>query len=142
MSDHFSLIEFTYSKTASERNIDNTPPDSVITNLNFTMAGMERIRHALNEHQIQVLSGYRCPDLNQAVGGVENSQHVTGQACDFICPDFGTPFDIVFELIREMKVLGIDQMIMEGTWVHVSFTHTPRYQVMTLKDGKYLDGLV
>jgi zinc D-Ala-D-Ala carboxypeptidase len=141
LSQNFAEIEFIVSKTAQRLGIDNTPSVDIMEKINQTMAGMERIRAFLS-HPIQVLSGYRCPDLNQAVGGAKDSQHMKGEACDFICPDFGTPKTICLSLVPKLIQLGIDQMIMEGTWVHVSFTHMPRYEVLSYREGKYLKGVV
>ena len=36
---------------------------------------------------IVVNSGYRCPKHNKEVGGVANSQHMRGEACDIRCTD-------------------------------------------------------
>ena len=36
---------------------------------------------------IVVNSGYRCPKHNKEVGGVPNSQHMRGEACDIRCTD-------------------------------------------------------
>ncbi len=106
------------------------------------MAGLERVRACLG-FPMKILSGYRCDALNEAIGGVRNSQHVTGEACDFICPEFGTPRDVCLFLSQWMRVLGIDQLIYEGKWVHVSFTGMPRHMALTWKiDGGYQPGIV
>ena len=36
-------------------------------------------------HPIEVSSGYRCPEHNRRIGGVDNSQHVFGNAADIYC---------------------------------------------------------
>ena len=141
MTDHFSLRELTHSLTAERSVIDNTPPDAVIQSLHFTAAGLERIR-ALLSHPLYIRSGYRCQELNQLVGGSKNSQHMKGEAADFTCIDFGSPRNVAKYLERHVMILGIDQLIYEGTWVHVSFTLNPRYEVLTLQDRKYVRGIV
>jgi uncharacterized protein YcbK (DUF882 family) len=45
------------------------------------IAALEELR-ALGPEPITVLSGYRCPEHNSAVGGVGKSQHVLGAAAD------------------------------------------------------------
>jgi uncharacterized protein YcbK (DUF882 family) len=45
---------------------------------------IERISR-LNSVDITILSGYRCESHNKTVGGVANSTHVKGLACDFTC---------------------------------------------------------
>ena len=42
---------------------------------------LDRLRDA-SSTPIRVTSGYRCPEHNRAVGGVENSQHTLGRAAD------------------------------------------------------------
>ncbi len=141
MTRHFRIEEFLYSRMAQALNIDNTPSDDIRAQLVHTMAGMERIR-AFLDRTITVLSGYRCPKLNEAVHGAKDSQHMKGEACDFICPGFGSPKTICLMLVPVLEQLGVDQMIMEGTWVHVSFTGSPRYEVLTYREGKYQKGIV
>lgn len=141
VSEHFTMADFTRSETATKRGIDNTPPIDIQRQLPFTMAGMERIQAFLGFF-CRINSGFRCPDLNEAVGGSPNSQHLRGEACDFTCSNFGTPKGVAKELADAVRILGIDQLILEGTWIHVSFTLTPRYDILTKVDGAYVKGIV
>lgn len=129
MSRNFTRDELIRSTVALARGIDNTPPGPVLVHLEFTIAGAERIRSALGAPLI-ISSGYRSPELNAAVHGSKTSQHMLGQALDFVCPAFGDPEKIVRELAPKRRVLGIDQMILEKTWVHVSFTLEDRKSVV------------
>ena len=82
LSEHFKLAEFTRSATASARKIDNTPNDAVLANLkNLVTKVLEPLRQWYGK-PITIGSGYRCKALNTAVGGVKNSQHMTGEAAD------------------------------------------------------------
>jgi zinc D-Ala-D-Ala carboxypeptidase len=129
MSKHFTRAELIRSKVAQALSLDNTPPEHLLPHLDFTMAGLERLRAFLG-HPIVVSSGYRSPELNAAVKGSPRSQHMSGQAADFTCPGFGSPEDVVRALMPMRFVLGIDQLILEPGWVHASFTLAPRYQVL------------
>lgn len=143
LTPNFTLDEFVSSEKARELSIDNSPPDTVLNNLAMTAHKMELIRTYLRAAPIEVLSGYRCPQLNKAVGGSSNSQHMAGEACDFVSPEFGTPREIVAYLTPLVQLIGIDQLIFEKTWVHVSFSDKPRFEVLTLlKAGTYARGLV
>ncbi len=142
LSPNFSLAELTFSTTAVFEKIDNTPPPEVIERLKLTAVGLERIREALGGRAMRVTSGYRCEALNAKVKGVATSQHVRGEAADFICPAFGTPKQIVFALSHAVQELGIDQIIAEGTWVHVSFTPKPRGHVLTKVGNGFVKGVV
>jgi zinc D-Ala-D-Ala carboxypeptidase len=75
-----------------------------------------------------VTSGYRCPQLNRAVGGVSNSQHVLGQAADITAGDRSVNARL-YELIRQMN-LPVDQAINEHNyeWIHVSYSSRNRRQ--------------
>lgn len=142
LSENFSLEEFCFSLTANEKKIANVATPEIIESLKFTAAGLERIRKALGDRPIRVTSAFRCEELNRAVGGVKTSQHVRGEAADFVCPAFGTPKEIVFALSHALPELGIDQIICEGTWVHVSFTKNPRHVVLTLTKKGFVKGAV
>ncbi len=141
MSEHFAFGDFLQSRLAEQRGIPNNPTPEARENLLFTMAGLERIRAILG-FSIIITSGYRSEALNAAVGGSPASQHCRGQAVDFTCPLFGSPHDVAVFLAQWMRVIGIDQLIFEGTWVHCSFSLEPRYQALTKRDGGYTQGIV
>ena len=62
---------------------------------------------------VVVNSGFRCPIHNTAVGGVYNSQHVSGQAADVHCD---------LKLARIIVANGkCDQLIVYPTFLHVSW---------------------
>lgn len=64
--------------------------------------------------------------------GAPGSQHLSGHAADFKCPEFGAPVDVCAALIANMQRLKFDQLILEGNrWVHISFAPRPRNQVLT-----------
>lgn len=139
LSPHFSLAEFTLSQTAARKGLDNTPDATVIHRLTVTAINMERVRDVLGDRPISVSSGYRALAVNQAVGGSATSAHVLGWACDFICPAFGDPLAICHALAA--SDLKFDQLIEEGTWVHISFDPRMRRQVKTKTATGYADGL-
>lgn len=60
-------------------------------------------------------SGYRCPELNAAVGGVPTSQHVKGEAADIACSE---PHKLA-QLACDLG-LPFDQLILYPTFVHFS----------------------
>ena len=86
LSEHFTLRELVKSQTAARMGIDNTP-DS------FAVAYMERlcrdILEPVREHYgvpFSPSSGYRSPELCEAIGSSRKSQHAKGQAADFEVP--------------------------------------------------------
>jgi zinc D-Ala-D-Ala carboxypeptidase len=127
----FALSEFTISDTAIRLGIDNMPPARVEATLrNLLIPQMQRIRDLLG-YPVVVKSGYRSPLLNKAVNGAASSQHLTGNACDFVCPGFGSPRKVSLLLLGYMPALEVDQLLHEGGWIHVSFATPPRKEVLT-----------
>ena len=136
LSPHFTLQELTASDTAAKLNINNSPPVTVLANLSVLAAGLEQIRSLLG-YPIHVNSGFRCVELNKAVGGVPDSAHLSGFAADIVCPQFGTPLDIVKKI--SLSDLIWDEMIQEGNWCHISFDPRNRKRILTAsfdKNGK------
>ncbi len=131
LSDHFSLAEFTFSQTAARRGIDNTPDDAVRANLARLAQTMEQVRDVLGGRPIHISSGYRGPGLNAAIGGSKTSAHMKGLACDFVCPAFGSPLAVAQEIAG--SVVEFDQLIYEGTWVHLGLSDAPRRQLLTAR---------
>jgi len=117
ISEHFTLEELSFSETAARLGLDNTPSSTVITNLGRVATVMEKIRTWLGSEPIVVHSGYRSPRVNEAVGGVATSAHCYGLACDFVCPDFGTPYEVALAILK--SDIEYDQLILEYGWVHV-----------------------
>lgn len=127
----FWLSEFLDSETAVRKGLDNTPPTAALANIRtFLAPGMQRIRECLGV-PVHITSGYRSPEVNSAVGGAPNSQHMSGLAADFKAPTFGTPRAIALYLMQRLDELRIDQLIHEGRWVHASFSFVPRHEVLT-----------
>jgi zinc D-Ala-D-Ala carboxypeptidase len=137
LTAHFSVEEL---EATSHADFDNVAPPAVLPNLADSARHMEGVRDVLGGKPIHVNSGYRSPALNRAVGGVADSAHLTGHAVDFICPAFGPPIAICRALV--LAGVRFDQLIEEGTWVHISFDPRWRGQVMTkTPGGGYRDGL-
>ena len=146
LTPNFFLSEFTDSDKAVRLSIDNTPDPLAVAALYKTAAMLERVRKALGDKVISISSGFRCQKLNQAVGGSPVSDHMRGEAVDFVCRSFGTPLQVSAAIQKSGIPFG--QLIFEGTWVHMSLpTREVNGEVLTAKfvSGKktvYLKGLV
>jgi len=146
ISEHFTWADVTNSTTASRLGIDNSlPPDLREAALRGSV-GLEKIR-VLLDHPIFIHSWYRGPAL-QALPEFYNpkSQHPTAGAMDWVCPGFGTPVECCKKIIKYSDLIRFDQLILEHTWVHVSFpvdpNVKPRGQVLSLlKSKEYASGL-
>lgn len=169
LTEHFSFEDLRRSDTATRLGIENTPPSNVMAAAADTAGGMEKIR-ALLGVRLQITSWYRSEPLERLltkkdfegwcfrhgknIATIElleaawkeyfsRKGHPTGYCVDFVAPTFGGPRAIV----KAVKASGIkfDQLIEEGTWVHVSFDPRLRREVLTatFKDGTptYTHGL-
>lgn len=119
MKLNFKISELIYSETAIIKNINNMPDINSLDNLlNLIFYCLQPIRDKLNEPMI-ITSGFRCKEINKLVGGVYNSQHLYGQAADFVVKKY-TPSQII-EKIKKSDI-EFDQLINEyNKWIHISF---------------------
>jgi len=87
VTKHFKLKEF---------GAENAPWE--VQNNCFLLATLilEPVR-AEFQLPIRVTSGWRAPDKNAAVGGVDHSQHLDGSACDFLI--LGMAMPVVYSYI-------------------------------------------
>ena len=101
---------------------------------------LDGIREEFGE-PIEVTSGFRCWKVNEAVGGVKNSQHLAGQAADIVPAKSPERLRELFDIIRRRG--GFQQVIYErkgqSVLVHVAIPplgEMPRQEAMTTNDGK------
>jgi len=139
MMSYFTIEELCRSNKAQLLGISNTPSQEVMRNLQDLIDNvLDPLRRAYGR-PIIINSGYRCYSLNVAVGGVKNSQHLTGHAAD-ITGGNKAENRILWNLVRSLN-LPIDQCIDEKNmlWVHVSYDKTRNrreFLRMTQKNGK------
>ena len=130
LTEHFTLQELTASQYAARHGIDNTPPDEAIGHLMLLCVHvLEPLREILGR-AIVINSGYRCDELNRAVGGKSDSQHRSGEAADIVVPGL-TPLQVFNIAAREVP---FDQCIKEfDKWVHLS------YRAVGRRDTRYIE---
>lgn len=142
LTPHFTRAESIVTSTG----LNNEPASAEhIANIFNTAHNMEIVRAILGRKPITVNSWYRSPEVNKAVGGVPNSEHALGAAVDFTCISYGSPYDICRTLIQYAHILNYNQLIYEGSWVHISFPPDGikgKNQVLTILGGKTSNGLV
>lgn len=121
LTSNFTLNELVYSVTAEANRIDNRPNVKVVANLK---ALCENVLQPLRNYlgcPVIVSSGFRCSELNKKVGGRPNSQHLLGEAADFVVPQRN--LKDVFNHIKTH--LPYDQLLFEynktDKWIHVSY---------------------
>jgi hypothetical protein len=117
---YFTIKELTKSSTAEAKGIDNTPTPEVERNLTALVDNiLDGVREIYGK-PITVNSGYRCPELNKAVGGSATSDHVKGFAAD-ITGGSKEENERLFNIIKHN--FHFSQLIDEKnfSWVHVSY---------------------
>ena len=135
MKSYFTIEELSKSDVAEQQEIDNTPPDNIKANLKKLIEFLNPLREAWGS-AIRINSGYRCPELNQAVGGVATSAHCEGWAVDMY------PINKQFTKFKQfivdyLKDKNFDQAIIEksGTskWIHLGLWSKGRQRKQIFK---------
>lgn len=127
--------EMMRSDTADRRGIDNRCSKEDAERLKKLIENvLDPLREAYGK-PIKVNSGYRCPELNKAVGGSKTSDHMKGCAADIVgTPNTKAENKRLFELVKSLD-LPFDQLIDEKnlSWVHVSYREgNNRKQVLAM----------
>jgi zinc D-Ala-D-Ala carboxypeptidase len=144
LSPHFSYEELIHSAEALRHGISNVPGPQQLANLRaLANAQLEDCRAIVGPMHVD--SGYRSPPVNKLVGGALTSQHMDGNACDWVPQDPASmTIQEAYEAILNSSV-AYDQLIYEfGAWVHVSRApdgHQPRHMAIMIgswTDHKYV----
>jgi hypothetical protein len=145
LSKHFTLEEFEKSQTATRKGIKNKAGAGEIKNLgDLCYEVLEPVRIKFDK-PVTITSGYRSPELSEAIGSKATSQHCLGEAVDME----------VLSVSNLQVALWIqnncdfDQLILEyytgeanSGWIHVSYKDgSNRKQVLTFDGKSYTNGL-
>ena len=118
LSASFYLNEFTVSQVAERHGYRNEPNEKQIENLRLLCVNVLQPLRGIINVPIFINSGFRCFDVNAAVGGRFNSQHLEGKAADLVVPSMNLVD--VFNIV--LQEYSSDQLIYEfGKWIHVSW---------------------
>jgi hypothetical protein len=144
LSNNFTLVELTKSQTAIRKNISNKPSTDHINNL-IHLA--ETILQPVREHfgkPVMISSGYRSPELCEAIGSSSKSQHAKGEAADFEIHSVDNK-----ELAAWIKKnCEFDQLILEyydgidpnSGWIHCSVKTAPEIPRKQVLQAKKIEG--
>ena len=143
LSRYFTLGELIRS---NHRTIPNIPTQAEIDRLSYLCINfLDPIRERFGP--IWVTSGFRCVELNTAIGGARDSAHMYGCAADLNPVPESSTVDGMFNWVANESNLLFDQVINEkaGTsrWLHIGMLRPnheikPRGEVLTFNDGKYV----
>ena len=127
LSPHFSYEEMTRSAWAEAHHVENTPDElQLAAMINLCWKLGEPLREVFGP--IRINSGFRCPRVNEGVGGVGNSKHLSGEAMDIYIPNRERGKEY-YLFIR--KNIDFDQLLFEynkrgGMWIHCSVCLDPK----------------
>ena len=131
LSKNFTLNELTRSNTATRLGIDNEPSKEGIMKLTLLAAFLQAIRDRIGA--LRITSGYRSPQLSEAIGSSSNSQHCRYEAVDLQYVKRGNMDNLmIYQALIDLD-LDFDQCILEfgnateyidptsPDWVHLSW---------------------
>lgn len=122
MKEYVTMKELLYSRVARERNLLNVPErDSILDALETVRIRLDVLRRVMGV-PLYVTSGYRCRELNSAVGGVRNSLHMKGLAAD-ICVNDRYMQQMWDFLSNEgmRRLFKIVELVNYHSYIHVGF---------------------
>lgn len=124
---HFTFRELLHSEVALHNDIVNLPPRYEAAKIYFNLVVLvDNVLDPIRERfavPVIITSGYRCEKVNKLVGGVNNSQHMKGEAVDFCFAGFSRKemAAAFFEIAEEFD---FDQLIYyeKKGIIHISYS--------------------
>ena len=135
LTQHFSLDELTTTNKVKYKDKNYKYGLQKITQMNILAHFAEQVRLVVG-CPMKITSGIRCEELNAVVSGSKTSQHLKGEAIDFIPTKI--KIKTAFDKIRKSN-LEFGQLIIEKSggseWIHISTGI--KKQVLKYDNGKY-----
>ena len=121
LTPHFTLEELATTSLAAYKSKNIKEAKRKMGKMYMLAGFAERIREIIG-YPLIVTSGYRCDELNKAVGGALVSQHTLCEAIDIVCKE--NKVETMFQKIKNSD-LKYGQMIIEtnkagSEWLHIS----------------------
>ncbi len=120
LSPHFTFNELTKTSKIPYKILNPLLAKEYLNNLILLCNYLLEPARAILNTPLIITSGYRCPALNEAVGGSKKSQHLNGTAADFTVKNKKLSLGDVFVRLRESPFLNYGQLILERNWIHLS----------------------
>ena len=139
LSENFTLYEFMRSDIANRINLhryqEQITEKDVLNLKRLCENILQPLRNYFKE-PINITSGYRSPQLNRAIGGAQQSDHLYGRAADIKCSNLMQAFGWIKNNC-EYKQL-IFEKSGHAVWIHISFdVFDNRKEALIYNDGTY-----
>lgn len=121
LTPHFTIEELAGTSNAQYKKLNLLKAQEHMGKMYMLAGFAERVREIIGKPMI-ITSGYRCSELNKAIGGALTSQHIFCEALDFVVK--GLRVEDIFNRIVTSD-LKYNQIIIErnksgSQWVHLS----------------------
>lgn len=121
LTPHFTIEELAGTSNVQYKKLNLLKAQEQMGKMYMLAGFAERVREIIGKPMI-ITSGYRCPELNKAIGGALTSQHIFCEALDFVVK--GLRVEDIFNRIVTSD-LKYNQIIIErnksgSQWVHLS----------------------
>lgn len=121
LTPHFTIEELAGTSVEKYKKLNLLKAQEQMGKMYMLAGFAERVREIVGKPLI-ITSGYRCPELNKAIGGAITSQHIFCEAIDFVVKGL-RPEDIFNRIVT--SDLKYNQIIIErntkgSQWVHIS----------------------
>lgn len=140
LSKHFMLSDFLKSNIAKEFGINNYPTFRIISNLQqVCLHVLEPIVEHFGPH-LHVLAGYQCLEILYALGLNPTSQHLRGQAVDFLVKHPGSKDSLegLLEVFGWMcDNISYDELYMEYLLLEEGPKKRRRIRIRAKEQGPY-----
>lgn len=127
-NEDINKCDYSYSRTAKRKHIDNSIPESLYKNRDYLHQQILCLSYILNYEDIRISSAYRNEEINKYVGGSFKSAHMQCLAIDFVVDrykDLRKAFDNI--VASDIK---FDQIILYDYNIHISFDARERREVI------------
>ena len=123
LTEHFSFEEFTTTEMRGMVDTNTAQAQNYLPALRVTAQLLEQVRAVLGGQPLVVDSGFRCPELNQLVGGSPFSQHVIGEAVDFRAPEWTDEQKMDALVSIQNSGIRFHQLLIENGCLHIAQPH-------------------
>ena len=135
LTKNFTLEELLHSDYGEVHNIENLATDDVVYNLTALAQDILQPLRDLYGKPIKINSGYRCKQINDAVGSKDTSQHLKGQAADLDCDDNKKLYKLIVDNLDYDQLISESGTIDNPKWIHVSYKPHGRNRNQELRIG-------